>query len=104
MDEMKAETQDSEEKYAQHDHLIQEVKLATSAEERQTKIQNYIQVVLKETLSLPTTDQVDIDQNFADFGVDSLMALEMKNRFQALLPDKTLSIPGGSDSAENVTN
>jgi len=81
MDEMKSSSQEAR-KYEQFDYLVEEIKQAKSSEEREIKIQKYIEAVLKDTLSLPSTDVLDIDQNFADMGVDSLMGMEMKNRFQ----------------------
>ncbi len=87
-------------RFDKYNYLIDEIKKATTTEERKEKIQLYIGFILKQTLNLPESEVLDIDQNFAEFGVDSLMAMEMKNRFQAVVGDRSLTI---SSLQENRT-
>jgi len=37
-------------------------------------------------------DVVDLDQNFADLGVDSLMAMEIRNRCQSIIGEMSLTM------------
>jgi len=100
LDEMKFENQNDVSGLDKFDHLVDEIKQATSLEERQIRIQIYMDAVLKHTLGLPPTDVLDIDQNLGEMGMDSLMGMEMKNRFQAMLGQRTLAI---SSMQENRT-
>jgi myxalamid-type polyketide synthase MxaB len=98
-EEMKSEGSEDN-RFDKYNYLIDEIKKATTTEERKEKIQLYIGFILKQTLNLPESEVLDIDQNFAEFGVDSLMAMEMKNRFQAVVGDRSLTI---SSLQENRT-
>jgi len=55
-------------------------------------IEKFLEKVLKGTLRIPETDTFPIDQNFYEAGIDSLMAIEFRNRIQTVLPDKHLSL------------
>ena len=58
---------------------------ACAPEERQAKIQAFLEHVVKQTLRLDTVERVDPDQGFVELGVDSLMAMEVRNRLQPIL-------------------
>jgi len=56
----------------------------TSTEaERVSFVQSYVSSVLRETLSMGVDEEIDEDQDWTELGVDSLMAIEIRNRLQA---------------------
>ena len=79
-------------KYEKYDYLIEETKKATSLEDREAKIRIYMEAVIKQTLNLPESEILDVDQNFSEMGLDSLMGMELKNKFQAFLGGRTITI------------
>jgi acyl transferase domain-containing protein/acyl carrier protein len=50
--------------------------------DRRVGLTSYLQARLAEVLRLPPPEQPALDQGFADMGMDSLMALEFKNRLE----------------------
>ena len=99
LDEMKSDKLD-EDKFKKFDHIVGDILKDASSEERREKVQIYIAVILKQTLNLPENEVLDIDQNFSELGVDSLMAMEIKNRLSGIVENKTLSM---SSLQENRT-
>jgi len=91
LDEMKAEERDVKQLAEQFEHLVKEIQDAPG-DEKENKIRNFMEHILKDTLKLPASEVIDMDQNFSELGVDSLMAMEMKNRLQGILGDKTLTV------------
>ena len=95
-EELKSDTADD--KFEKYDHLIEAINKATTVEERQEKIEIYIATVFKQTLNMPQGDTLDLDQNISELGVDSLMAMELKNRLQSIVGDKNLSVSAFQDN------
>ena len=77
--------------------LAEDIKKA-SPDERGKKVELYLEAILKHTLKLPPSERIDPDQNFAEMGIDSLMAMEMRNRLQGALGDKILSVSALQES------
>ena len=65
LDEMKSDKL-NEDKFKKYEHLVEEIKKAISPEEKQEKIQTYITAILKQTLNLPESEVLDLDQNFSE--------------------------------------
>jgi len=97
-DELKTEAQEDGEKSQATESLLEDIKVAKSVAERLNRVQVYIRLVIKETLSLRTTDVLDLDQSFDDLGVDSLMTMELKNRLQITLGEKSLTMNSIEDN------
>ena len=91
LNEIKSNQDSSKSNSDQYAKLAEEINKAPPAE-RQGKIQSYLEAILKQTLRLPDNERIDPEQNFTELGVDSLMAMEMRNRLQGVLGDKTLSV------------
>jgi aryl carrier-like protein len=76
--------------------FIQDIRSGSGGDEdrdREGRIRLYIEGIFRKTLNIPTDEVLDPTRNFADLGVDSLMIMEMKNRFQGLLEGgQTLSL------------
>jgi myxalamid-type polyketide synthase MxaB len=53
--------------------------------DRRGVLQSHIQSQLAKVLGFSAADAVDLHENFADLGMDSLMAVEFKNRLEASL-------------------
>jgi len=100
LDELRCVGEEIAEKRKLLESLVADIHGATSGEERRSRIQIYIGAVVKDTLSLPTGDVLDIDHEFLDLGVDSFMGMEMKNQFQSLVGTRVLSM---SAMQENTT-
>jgi hypothetical protein len=73
-------------------NLIQKIRSASGRKERREKVRLYIEHVIKKTLNLSPNEVLDPEQNYSDMGVDSLMEMEMRNRFQNLVGDRPLSL------------
>jgi len=92
LDEMKSD-KNSDQKVDLREHLVAEIKDAKSIEELLPKLQLYVELVLKEILGLSATEEVlDVDKKFQQFGMDSLMSMDMRNKFQPILGPTNLSI------------
>jgi len=83
----------SSEKYVE---LLDEISRSSTEAEMVTLIEAFIGSVLKETLNMGMNEKIDEDQNWAELGVDSLMAIEIRNRLQAQLmgEDRVLTVMG----------
>lgn len=62
---------------------------AVSAEERLRLIQNHLREQLAKVLGYQSGELIEVHENFADLGMDSLMALEFHNRLQSSLECNT---------------
>ncbi|MEZ4868997.1 MAG: type I polyketide synthase [Caldilineaceae bacterium] len=67
--------------------------------ERQSALRGYVQREIATVLHFAEAQQVNPRQNFFDLGIDSLMALELKNRFE-----RTLQRPLGATLFFNYHN
>ena len=56
-----------------------------SRQERAARLQTYIRNLIAQTLGLKAAKQIDPDQRLIELGLDSLMAIELKNQLQATL-------------------
>lgn len=56
-----------------------------SAEERLPLLQTHLREQLAKVLGYPSAELIELHENFADLGMDSLMALEFHNRLQSSL-------------------
>lgn len=57
-----------------------EVLTEMPANERQDALSHHVQKVVAEILGIPVTEFTQLDQGFFDLGMDSLMAVELRNR------------------------
>ncbi len=64
--------------------LFQEL-LRTSSKERILRLIVLIKAEVSQVLGLDDPDSLEIDQGFADMGMDSLMAMELKTRLEKIL-------------------
>ena len=58
---------------------------ATPENKRKTLLQEHIRSQIAQVLGYPDSDAIDIQEKFADLGMDSLMAVEFKNNLQTSL-------------------
>jgi len=65
--------------------LLDQISTCSTEGGRVPLVQAYLSSVLKETLNLGMDEKIDEDQNWGELGVDSLMAIEIRNRLQAQL-------------------
>ncbi len=70
------------------DNFLSELKQASVAE-RENKLRNYLQDCVAQVLGMET-DRIDLAQPLISLGVDSLMAMEIRNRVQT---DLKIDIP-----------
>lgn len=91
LDEMKSESTAVENRFEAYKEIIEEIQRSEPGD-RQAKIEDFLEKVLKETLRIPENEQLDRDQNFSELGVDSLMAMELRNKLQGMLGDKQLTV------------
>ena len=56
-----------------------------SEEEREIFIRACIESIIRQTLKLPASDRIEEHGSFSDIGLDSLMAVEMRNKLQQIL-------------------
>jgi acyl transferase domain-containing protein/acyl carrier protein len=71
----------SQSQAANRGHYLVELKKAP-ASERLSLLTSYLRERLADVLGLPSHQRVDIDQGFAEMGMDSLMAVELKTRIE----------------------
>jgi myxalamid-type polyketide synthase MxaB len=90
-DELKSDRVDDD-KFEPLNNLVDGINAATTADELYEKVSLYVKSILKRTLNLSESETLDVDQNFSELGVDSLMAMEMRNHFQTVVGEKTLSL------------
>ncbi|MGI9454936.1 MAG: SDR family NAD(P)-dependent oxidoreductase, partial [Aeoliella sp.] len=69
---------------AQVDHAFRKQLNETKPSEREPLVRDYIQAELARIMSFEP-DQLDVDQPLTAFGLDSLMALELKNNLESRL-------------------
>jgi aryl carrier-like protein len=74
--------------------LFQDLRSISSREERTRRIRLYIEEFFRRILNLLPSEVLDSNQNFLELGVDSLIVMEIKNRFQQKLLNgkQTLSL------------
>ncbi|MET0342149.1 MAG: type I polyketide synthase [Polyangiales bacterium] len=72
------------------DHAMRAEILAAPEPERPARIEAYLVEVVRQVLRMPASKPVDLGVPLNRFGVDSLMAVELKNRIKA---DLGLTIP-----------
>jgi len=63
--------------------LADQIFSSSTEGERVPLVQAYICSVLKETLNMGVDEEIDEDKDWTELGVDSLMAIEIRNRIQA---------------------
>ncbi|MEK7787262.1 MAG: acyl carrier protein, partial [Chloroflexota bacterium] len=56
---------------------------ATPADQRQELLTGYVRDQVVKVLGLPSPEALDLSQPLTDVGLDSLMAIELKNRIEA---------------------
>ncbi len=64
--------------------LVQELK-QISEEKRHAALMKHIKSLVRQVIGLRATDELDADAGLFDLGIDSLMAVELKNRLESSL-------------------
>lgn len=84
LSDIAAEHSDGEAGGAGVDHAFRNRLLETEPSSRVAMVRDYIQAELARIMSFDL-DQLDVDQPLTAFGLDSLMALELKNNLEGML-------------------
>ncbi|MBD0388370.1 MAG: acyl carrier protein [Nostoc sp. C3-bin3] len=64
--------------------FIEQLK-ATPTKEKRSLLLTHVRSLIAKVLNLKSPEEIDIYQGFTDLGMDSLMAVELKNRLQTSL-------------------
>jgi len=65
----------------EHETLLQKLEMSVSGE-RELLLRAHLQNVVRKILGLPTSQMIKNDQGFFESGMDSLMAVQLKNKLQ----------------------